>query len=56
MNLDEIIEKQLELLSDFCVQVTDEDIEHMRNLPTEIAIENYARTLIIHRIDTWTEI
>lgn len=40
------------ILKQFGVFMTDHQLAHMKSLSTEIAVDNFARSLIIHKLNT----
>ena len=44
-----IREKVRMLRKDFCIDLTDEQIAHMKSLKNEIQVDNYAHDLIFNR-------
>lgn len=51
LTLEDYIEEKLSMLEcDFCIKITPSEIEHMRALKTEIAVDNYARKLWMSRL------
>lgn len=45
------IKEQLDVLYDFGIVVTEKITAHMRELKSEIAIENYVQSLIEHKLE-----
>lgn len=44
--LEDFRNEQIEILRDFCIELTNAQMSHMLSLKSEIAIENYKRTLL----------
>jgi hypothetical protein len=50
LTLKQYIREKIRMLrKDFCIDLTDEQIAHMRSLKSEIAVDNYAHDLIFNR-------
>lgn len=45
-SLKEFRKEQIKILKDFCISLTPEQRRHIESLQSEIAIENYKRTLL----------
>lgn len=51
MTLKQYIKEKIRMLmDDFCIDLSKEEIEHMRSLKTEIEVDNYARYLFDHNL------
>lgn len=51
MTLKQYITEKLRMLTeDFCMDLTESEIEHMKSLKTEIQVDNYARYLFEHNL------
>ena len=48
MTLDEYKEMKLEMLDDFCIHLTDEEISHMMELTTEIKVDQFCLSKIMN--------
>ena len=54
MSVKAYIKEKEQLLKHFAVLLTAEQQHHIRNLPSEIAVDNYARTLIVEQLEAET--
>lgn len=43
---------KLDMLNDFCIQLTSEEKEHFHSLTTEISIDNFCRSAIDNNLKT----
>lgn len=55
-SLKEFRKEQIKILKDFCISLTPEQRRHIESLQSEIAIENYKRTLLGIEEDSSTDI
>ena len=55
-SLKEFRKEQIKILEDFCISLTPEQRRHIESLQSEIAIENYKRTLLGIEEDSSTDI
>lgn len=55
-SLKEFRKEQIKILKDFCISLTSEQRRHIESLQSEIAIENYKRTLLGIEEDSSTDI
>ena len=50
ISLDKYIQEKIRMIKkDFCIPMTDEQIAHMQELKSEIAVDNYAQDIIFNR-------
>ena len=50
-NMKSYINEKLKMLrGEFYLNISDEEEAHMRSLKTEIAVDNYAHSLIVHKL------
>ena len=47
VRLSDYVDEKIEVFRQLCIPLTPEEIRHMRTLGSEIAIDNYARDLIV---------
>lgn len=52
MSLKEYRKSKLKMLDDFCITLSDEQMNHMNELKTEISIDNFCISLINNAIQT----
>jgi hypothetical protein len=48
MTLDEYKEMKLEVLSDFCIHLTDDELYHMSKLKTEVQVDQFCLSKIMN--------
>jgi hypothetical protein len=48
MTLDEYKEMKLEMLDDFCIKLTEEEMRHMMSLESEIKVDQFCITKIMN--------
>lgn len=48
MTLEEYKEMKLEVLSDFCIHLSEEEIRHMKKLKTEIQVDQFCLSKIMN--------
>ena len=47
MDINTYIKHKIKILKQLCIRLTNEQLEHMLSLKTEIAVDNYAHDLIV---------
>lgn len=45
--VDEYVKQKIKVFNQLCIQITPKQIEHMKTLDSEVAIDNYAHDLIV---------
>ena len=53
LTLEEYIKEKIRVFDQLHIQLTPQQIEHMRSLNSEIAIDNYAHDLIVKGMEQW---
>lgn len=53
LTLEEYIKEKIRVFDQLCIQITPKQVEHMRTLDNEIAIDNYAHDLIVKGMEKY---